>query len=105
MPFLEENGSGRQARSFFWLGPLERTRPWRLWRRPDRDPFYDRLSREKWQRTGQAAVWLAFGRRELAAVFVIGFVLYMAAAAAVRTLSGGSEAYVADMTDTGKRTG
>ena len=33
LPFLEENGSGRQARFFFWFGPLERTRPWRLWRR------------------------------------------------------------------------
>ena len=40
--------------------------------------------------------WLLAGVK-LAAVFVIGFVLYMAAAAAVRTLSGGSEAYVADM--------
>ena len=35
--------------------------------------------------------WLLAGVK-LAAVFVIGFVLYMAAAAAVRTLSGGSEA-------------
>ena len=40
--------------------------------------------------------WLLAGVK-LAAVFVIGFVLYMAAAAEVRTLSGGSEAYVADM--------
>ena len=40
--------------------------------------------------------WLLAGLK-LADVFVIGFVLYMAAAAAVRTLSGGSEAYVADM--------
>lgn len=40
--------------------------------------------------------WLLAGVK-LAAVFLIGFILYMAAAAAVRTLSGGSEAYVADM--------
>lgn len=40
--------------------------------------------------------WLLAGVK-LAVIFVIGFVLYMSAASAVRTLSGGSEAYVADM--------
>lgn len=40
--------------------------------------------------------WLLAGVK-LAAIFLTGFILYMAAAAAVRTLSGGSEAYVADM--------
>lgn len=40
--------------------------------------------------------WLLAGIK-LAAVFLSGFVLYMITALAVRTLSGGSEAYVADM--------
>lgn len=40
--------------------------------------------------------WLLAGIK-LAAVFLSGFALYMITALAVRTLSGGSEAYVADM--------
>lgn len=41
-------------------------------------------------------LWFRCGIR-LALIFAAGFILYMAAAALVRSLSGGSEAYVADM--------
>lgn len=52
----------------------------------------------KGKRGGQPGwiLWFSFGIR-LALIFAAGFILYMAAAALVRSLSGGSEAYVADM--------
>ena len=106
---LAAYGAGQFA--FFWRkmvlgGRLDSSSGLGLWNVPghggcggvsDCDPFMTvYLGENGKEQDRQRFGWLLAGVK-LAAVFVIGFVLYMAAAAAVRTLSGGSEAYVADM--------